>query len=431
MKKSIIFLTIIFILLISLITINFFSEKENKNYQGELPSTKIDFSLKIASKPILTLINPEDKTYANELILLDYSALYADIIWYNLDNQENITITSPVYFSASEGIHILYLYANNSEGIAMKNVTFSVNLTAVPGEIPAPPSGGGGGGGSGKGIRKKITTKGITTDKEKIKISLRQNETKTESLLIKNIGDKKINLSLLIPNSEIKNLVKLSKANFELASGEEIKIILEFSAININAPALFLGKLIIQGNEIKKEIPIAIEILPEKTLFNIKVNILEKYSTVSSGEEIYAKINLYDFKIESNEKTKFDYIIKDDENNILFSEKEEKIIEKEDIEFIKSFKAPNNAKSGIYILYAIAEYKDNLAISSDWFSIGEKPAPKPSFNFPYIILIIILFLILLIILYFLSKKNKKKQEKPGKKQGKNISIILLNRQEEY
>ncbi|GAJ21382.1 unnamed protein product, partial [marine sediment metagenome] len=55
---------------------------------------------------------------------------YEDFVEYNIDNiPPNKTITAPVYFNTTEGTHILYLYANNSVGTTIKNVTFTANST--------------------------------------------------------------------------------------------------------------------------------------------------------------------------------------------------------------------------------------------------------------------------------------------------------------
>ena len=66
---------------------------------------------------------------ANSSLLLNYTASYEDAVWYNLDSGENTTVSSESYFNTSEGSHMLYLYANNSLGTQMENVTFNVNLT--------------------------------------------------------------------------------------------------------------------------------------------------------------------------------------------------------------------------------------------------------------------------------------------------------------
>ncbi|MCK5043651.1 hypothetical protein KAR52_01450, partial [Candidatus Pacearchaeota archaeon] len=80
--------------------------------------------------PTLTINKPKNETYlANTSLALKYTANYEDAVWYNLDFEENTTVTSTSYFNTSKGSHTLYLYANNSVGTATRNVTFFVNLT--------------------------------------------------------------------------------------------------------------------------------------------------------------------------------------------------------------------------------------------------------------------------------------------------------------
>ncbi|MBX4212384.1 hypothetical protein KW787_02955 [Candidatus Pacearchaeota archaeon] len=84
----------------------------------------------IASPPSLAITSPRNETYiTNNSILLNFSASGQDSLWYNLDNTNNITLTSYLYFNTSQGSHTLYIFANNSEGMVTKNVTFSINST--------------------------------------------------------------------------------------------------------------------------------------------------------------------------------------------------------------------------------------------------------------------------------------------------------------
>ncbi|MBX4196409.1 hypothetical protein KW805_02365 [Candidatus Pacearchaeota archaeon] len=98
---------------------------------GDATSQQTGISiLVIATVPSLTIISPRNETYlTNTSILLNFSVSGQLLLWYNLDNGNNITITQPLYFNTSQGSHILYLFANNSEGLTRKNITFSVNIT--------------------------------------------------------------------------------------------------------------------------------------------------------------------------------------------------------------------------------------------------------------------------------------------------------------
>ncbi len=159
-KRVIIFVAVIIIAITSILFINKSFIKDSQDYLKGILETAKPQNISIfmlPAIPILTIISPENTTYSTSTIFLNYSVRNeVESVWYNLDSLENITITSPLYFSAAEGSHILYLYANNSQGTSFKSVIFSI-------EIETPPSGGsnGGGGGGGAGevepIKENIT----------------------------------------------------------------------------------------------------------------------------------------------------------------------------------------------------------------------------------------------------------------------------------
>jgi Na+-transporting methylmalonyl-CoA/oxaloacetate decarboxylase gamma subunit len=141
MKKSArIFLFIIILMIIIIgasITKNLI--KDNKNYKGELieasPRPQNISIFVLPTTPLISIISPENKTYSTNTILLNYSIINEpDFIWYNLDNGINITINSSLEFTATKQTHTLYLYANNSQGVSFKNISFSVKITP-----PQPP----------------------------------------------------------------------------------------------------------------------------------------------------------------------------------------------------------------------------------------------------------------------------------------------------
>ena len=96
---------------------------------GEAAEASLAVSIAVLALPTLTIIKPENETYLTITnLLLNYSARGEDYVWYNIDLLgDNTTITSSVNFNTTEGVHTLYLYANNSEGEVSKNITFTVN----------------------------------------------------------------------------------------------------------------------------------------------------------------------------------------------------------------------------------------------------------------------------------------------------------------
>lgn len=97
---------------------------------GNATSASVAITITITDPPTLSILKPENETYFTDTNLeLNFTALNADTIKYNLDNGTNTTITGNTTFNTTSGSHTLYLFANNSNGNATKNVTFTANLT--------------------------------------------------------------------------------------------------------------------------------------------------------------------------------------------------------------------------------------------------------------------------------------------------------------
>ena len=126
-KKEFILLLNIILLLIIIPQVNT-EIITGETITGELTDSNLALTISIIGPPSLTIISPKNETYlSNESILLNYSVISENFVWYNLDLGINTTIDSPTYINVSQGIHTLYLYANNSEGNTTKNVTFTAN----------------------------------------------------------------------------------------------------------------------------------------------------------------------------------------------------------------------------------------------------------------------------------------------------------------
>ncbi|MEK6878671.1 MAG: hypothetical protein AABY22_03635 [Nanoarchaeota archaeon] len=140
--------------------------------------------------PNLILIQPENKTYYGSVLDLKFSTDSSkDTIWYNLDNQENITLTENIQFSNSLGDHILNLYANDSSNnINSSSVSYNIGTTSDT-------SGGGGSGGNlGTGFVKEVSFN-ITLNSTWIK-----GQTESIKIISKDIDIEDINLSFYYAN---------------------------------------------------------------------------------------------------------------------------------------------------------------------------------------------------------------------------------------
>ena len=297
-------------------------------------------------------------------------------------------------------------------GGTLKTLKFNVtgftvySVEETPAVTPPPTLPGGG------GRRRVVIKKDFSTDKEDIRISLKQGETKKESIIIKNTGNIKIKINL--ENPKLKDFMEMNETEFYLEAGESKIIILDFLAKENTIPDLYIGTLIIKGGGIEKEILIAIEVETEKPLFDVRVKIPNRFLYVLPGEDLQAKIELFNLGATGSIDIDMDYSIKDSEGNDILSEHETITIETR-MNFMKSFKIPENAKYEKYILYVKATYNQDVASSSAWFNVGE----KPFFTFNKILLISITSILLIVLLiFYISRKIKKELEHPLSKVSK-------------
>lgn len=493
---------------------------------------------------ILSIISPKNDTYLiNESLILNYTQINADMVWYNVDGGINTTITGAIYFDTSEGEHTLYLYGNNSYGEVSENVTFTSNITfltilygeyngstkgsstdfksygygdlqnmseiilenslygkikfneiinitndyipndsivdldnntnislnridlnytALPNfnvsstlelynlpftnprilkdgiicptsictlesfsnntlkfnvtsfgvysaeetpitEVVVTPGSGGGG-------TSPIKIKNFSTDKENIYVSLKQGESTYEEITIKN--EERSNLIFTLIIYDIANLTKLSETQFSLKPDEEKIITVDFFTRDDTPPNLYVGKLAIKTSATIKEIPVIIEVESSEALFDIKVNIPNQFKRIISGENVLARIQLYNLGEDSEVDVAMDYIvIKEDTGEIILFERDTLAVEKH-LEFIKSIKIPESAGLGNYLFYARVNYEDKVASATDTFKVDKNFVVF--FNRVKFVLLIFLIIILITLFLILIKKRKKEKEE-GKK----------------
>lgn len=270
-------------------------------------------------------------------------------------------------------------------GGALKTLKFNVTSFTVYSAEETPidetPPGGGGG---------ARITKDFSINPEEIKISLKEGESTTREITIKNIGNREI--EIILQNAGLNGLIKINETNFTLKPRESKTIFLE---ISVNTPAgLYIEKLIISGAEIEKELVVFIEIESKEVLFDVSLKIPRRFTYVLPGEIISAKITLHNLKDEKEVEVNISYIIKDSEREELISEQETLKIEGKKV-FTKDFKIPEDAKFGRYILYVKLDYENKIASSSELFTIG-KPSLINEENILYLTIIILIILIAIV-----------------------------------
>ncbi len=297
------------------------------------------------------------------------------------------------------------------QGGALKNLRFNVTGFSVYSAeessiqvIPSQSSSGGGGGGWGGGAETGKETKNFSLNGKKITISLKQGEIEKKEIGIQNTGNEKLDFVLEI--LDIGDFVKINKDSFELSAGEFKTIALDFFARDDALPDLYIGKLIVTGGDIKKEILIAIEVESKGALFDSEIKIPEKFLAVFPGENIVANIRLFEVENVGKVDVEIEYKIVNENGESIFIKKETLAVEGQ-INFIRIFKIPESAEKGEYTLYAKINYKGKSAGASILFIVKSKEKSKPNFVILLLAAIhIILVVMLIVIIYIILKLRK-------------------------
>lgn len=320
----------------------------------------------LPSNPLLRIDSPNLTQYnEGDFILLDYTAILIDTVWYNLDNGTNITINSSFYFQASPGVHTLYLYGNLSNGTILSD---SVTFTVVAEEKDSTP-------GSDKIIIDELIP--VRVEKEIINVSLRQGETKSIRLLVVNEFYREVRVD--ISRIGLENLLtSISETEFFLEVNESKEIILAFIAPEDIDPNVYIGKIFANTKTSSREILLSVEVESEEYLFDVILDIPKDPNVFKAGEEIISSLNFFNLGA-GQVDVDVEYLILNEEGEIVFGEKQVLIIGTS-ISLTKSFKLPDNLDDGNYLFYVKVNYDDKTASASRWFVIETKTELQKMFE---------------------------------------------------
>jgi len=309
--------------------------------------------------------------------------------------------------SASEGALVLWrFYANDTSG--------NINTTAIQnftvGSFTGSGSGSGGGSGSGSGSSSTYGAAGdaleqtydFTVNVKNLKVSLRQGDTQTKVVRIKNTGTLLLNFQLIL--QEISFFTKLNEYTFSLEPGETRDILVEFTIPEDATPDQYFGSLDVQANDLLK-IPIVIDVRKFESEFEIDVNVTDKTIRKKGGKPVEAIISIKSIKDVRPTKLILVYSIKDFNGNILGSAKEEITMESL-FEETRSLTIPEKIYEGEYIFYGRITGAGVIDLDSDTFFTGPLFKFKEILN--YLLLLLLIIIILTLIYVYLRNKRKRK-----------------------
>lgn len=285
---------------------------------------------------------------------------------------------------------------NYSGNTLIFNVTqFTIySAEETPTEGPTPSGGGG-----------AIAKIDFSTNPESIEVKLKQGDSIEKNIIITNDGERDLNITIRSPNLE--NFIKISETNFILTKGETKTITLNIITKSDTIPDLYIGILVIESKELKKELVVAIEVVSKDILFDVGLEIPPKYLYIEAGENISATISIYNLGNTGGVNVELHTTILNSRGEKIIEESETVAVETK-ISFIRFFKLPEDIEDGRYVLYTRVIYDGKTASASAWFNIGKKPL----FNIKNILFVVALVIILFLII-FIRREIKKLKETYG------------------
>jgi len=282
-----------------------------------------------------------------------------------------------------------------SSGTLVFEVTHFTIYSAEETPIGETPSGGRGGSGGIFGQEE------FGLSPEEIIIKLKQGETKEVVLSIENTYSRALTFNL--ESTGFYDFIGVEESSFTLNPGEIRSVNIDFLAKETAIPGFYIGKIIVTGGNLKKEVLTLVSIESKESLFDVAVNIPQQYKKVFPGGDFLVEVTLYNLGETGRVDAFLDYEIKDEKGNTISSSSESIAVETR-ASLIKNIHIPENTKPGRYALYVGVTYDEKTAGSMASFEVV--PEGVLLWEKIYISLIILLITIVAIVGYLFIRRNE-------------------------
>jgi len=273
-------------------------------------------------------------------------------------------------------------------------VNFTINFPAAPPVTPVTPSGGGGGGG------KTIET--FTIDKDLIEVSLKQGETKRETISLENTGNTILNF--VINSTNLDNHLIISESSFSLKPGEKKIINFDFFAGENELSEVYAGNIVINMKDTKKVINVVTRVQERNPLFDLKAELLSK--KILKGDDLDMNINIYNLGDLKNIDVLLYYSIMDFENHTL-AYREESLAIDDKLKIFRTIKMSPELEYGNYVLYAKVSYQNITAVSSYTFKVT---TAFDKYHIIFWIIVASVSLVIALVVWMIRRNVKRREE---------------------
>jgi uncharacterized membrane protein len=289
-------------------------------------------------------------------------------------------------------------------GNIVGNVSFSVaqiNEINVTNETLVVPSTGAGGAGA-------VMIDSFDVSKRLVSLVLTQGIGDSVYFNLTNKINSELELNLNLTGLD--GLSVLFDKSVLLVARDNKEVKLDFFAPTTIKPGVYVGKLIIDGEGVRKSINLVVEVKERNALFDIKIDLFDKYKAIFAGEKVYSRIDLSNIGLRGQPvDVALRIYILDFDKNVVYESKEEMIAVSNDMSINRSIIVPFDLISGDYVLLVRISYENAVAESFDTFSVINGWGGR-FFEIGFWVLVVVL---LIVTIYILVKRRNKFDEGKG------------------
>ncbi|MDP2908248.1 MAG: hypothetical protein Q8N77_00405, partial [Nanoarchaeota archaeon] len=204
------------------------------------------------------------------------------------------------------------------------NCSFDTSGCITDQPTPSGPSSQGGGAAAGG---QKFVPPDLELSQNIVKVELKQGETKTLVLNIKNTGGSPQAVSIDLQN--LKKFILVSEPSFILQPYEEKTLTFDFTASQTETSDVYMGTVTIRSEYTQKIMRVIIDVVEKKALFDTAVSIQEEFKQVMAGETLEAEVMVYNLGDLMPVDVVLNYGIKDFEGNTIAFKQETFAVEEQ------------------------------------------------------------------------------------------------------
>ena len=258
---------------------------------------------------------------------------------------------------------------------------------------------GGGGGGGISTIIRQVSDLEVVPDSFGISATVgRKAEVK---LSVRNKGSK--NLIIDVSSSKLDDILDFEEKQFSLAAGETKTLTIEVTPGE--KPGIYTGKIVLASEGKKFEIPFALNVNSELSLFDVSIDIANQYKVIKQGQNVRGQITLLQAGLQEKADVKVEYTIKDFEGNI-YSTASETIAVLGEKSYEYAFKTSSLPK-GSYLIGVEVIYSGGVATASHQFQVTGGFFENADMIILIIEAIIIVSILIILVIIARSYRSKK------------------------